>query len=123
MSELNVYFKVISFQLDNERLRRSVEILQKTLDAKNADIESKDAMINKLLERGLNKAVSYYLPDVEKSNKKDVEELDFDSLLQANFGDFDNFESVLDLSGTGNILPTDLLPDVTGEWEEEVSFK
>ena len=97
-----------------------MEILQKTLDAKKADIESKDAMINKLLEKGLNKA--YYLPDGEKSNKKDAEELDFDSLLQANFGDFDNFESVLDLSGTGNILPTDLLPDVTGEWEEEVSL-
>jgi len=113
--------KCSKLELDNERLRRSVEILQKTLDAKKADIESKDAMINKLLEKGLNKALSYYLPDGEKSNKKDAEELDFDSLLQANFGDFDNFESVLDLSGTGNILPTDLLPDVTGEWEEEAA--
>jgi len=113
--------KCSKLELDNERLRRSVEVLQRSLEAKNADIESKDALINKLLEKGLSKATSLYATDAtENSSKKDVEDLDFDSLLQANFGDFDNFESVLDLSGTGNILPTDL-PDVTCDWGVEAA--
>lgn len=112
--------KCSKLELDNERLRRSVEVLQRSLEAKNADIESKDALINKLLEKGLSKATSLYATDAENSSKKDVEDLDIDSLLQANFGDFDNFESVLDLSGTGNILPTDL-PDVTCDWGVEAA--
>ena len=99
-----------------------MEILQRTVQAKNEELENKNAMLNKLMERGLTCSSDPSDP-VEKGSKlscfKDIDDFDIDTLLKANIGDLDNFESILDISGSGNILPTDL-PDVACDSDIEV---
>ena len=108
--------------MENDRLKKSVEILQRTVQTKNEELESKNAMLHKMMERGL--FVSSEPPDPDdKPTKlacyKDIDDVDIDTLLKANIGDLDNFESILDISGSGNILPTDL-PDVACDSDIEV---
>ena len=128
-----------SFQLENERLVKCVEVYKKSLEAKNEDIENKNGIINKLLGKSLSSNANSsfaqlqpqeYLPETKNLHRpsqnhvhKNVEDdIDIDGLLQANL-DFD----ILDLSMSGSILNNDLPLalastelDVYGEFNDQV---
>ena len=128
-----------SFQLENERLVKCVEVYKKSLEAKNEEIENKNGIINKLLGKSLSSNANSsfaqlqpqeYLPETKNLHRpsqnpvhKNVEDdIDIDGLLQANL-DFD----ILDLSMSGSILNNDLPLtlastelDVYGEFNDQV---
>ena len=129
-----------SFQLENERLAKCVEVYKKSIEAKNEEIENKNGIINKLLGKSLslNDNSSFaqlqpkeHLPETKNLHRlsqnpvpKNVEDdIDIDGLLQANL-DFD----ILDLSMSGSILNNDLPLalastelDVYGEFNDQVT--
>ena len=97
-----------------------MDVLHKTVQFKNEEIDSKNSLINKLFEKGLQQfstEQSFSVPNVQEDlnlTKDVVEDLDIDSLLKANLGEV-NFDEILDMSG----FPTDL-PDVSCSVFEEV---
>ena len=97
-----------------------MEVLERTVQFKNEEIESKNCLINKFFEKGLQQIStdsSFSVPTVQDDlniTKDVVEDLDIDSLLKANLGEV-NFDEILDISG----FPTDL-PDVSCSVFEEV---
>ena len=95
--------------MENEKLKKSIEILQRTVQSKNNEIDNKNNLLNKLLE-GFK--FNPLCPDPrDTALSEHVEDLDIDSLLQANLGEV-NFNNILDLSGTRNLFQTELPYDV-----------
>jgi len=87
-------------QLEIERLRKSLEVCQRSLNTKNDEIEQKNRTINKLMEKkiGCEPTLSPFL------NSNDIrfeDELDFDNLLKANLGD--SFGDILNMSSTFDV--------------------
>ena len=76
------------------------------LDAKNEEIDNKNGLLNKLLERGFSQQ-SFFDPRETSLIKDNVEDLDIDSLLQANLGDGEVNFDILDLSVTGNFFQSE----------------
>ena len=91
--------------MENERLRKSLEVLQRAIDAKNEEIDKKNSLLNKLLEKGFNQPTLD--PPRETTFRDNVEDLDIESLLQANLGDGEVNFDILDLSQTGNIFQSE----------------
>jgi len=97
--------KIVNLELENERLRKSLEVLQRTVDAKNEEIDKKNSLLNKLLEKGFSQPCLD--PPRETTFRDNVEDLDIESLLRANLdGGEVNFD-ILDLSQTGNIFQSE----------------
>ena len=91
--------------MENERLRKSLEVLQRAIDAKNEEIDKKNSLLNKLLEKGFNQHTLDH--PRETTFRDNVEDLDIESLLQANLGDGEVNFDILDLSQTGNIFQSE----------------
>ena len=96
------------------RLRKHTEILKKTLKSKSDELDEKKSLINRMMENGLGcpspSSGEAHSPDgaVESC----VDDLDIESLLQANLGAV-NITDFLNISGSENqLLPTDL-PDLS----------
>ena len=91
------------FQLENERLKKTVDVLERTVQFKNEEIESKNCLINKFFEKGLQQIStdsSFSVPTLQDDlniTKDVVEDLDIDSLLKANLGEV-NFDEILDMN-------------------------
>ena len=95
-------------QLEVERLRSCVDILKRNLKATREELEQKKHLITKMMERGLTSHSPSSSVEVEPgktSSEEDcVDDLDIDSLLQANLGAV-NITDFLNLSGSDNALP------------------
>ena len=99
-------------QLEVERLRSCVDILKRNLKATREELEQKKHLITKMMERGLTSHSPSPSVEVEpgktssegESTEGCVDDLDIDSLLQANLGAV-NITDFLNLSGSDNVLP------------------
>ena len=99
-------------QLEVERLRSCVDILKRNLKATREELEQKKHLITKMMERGLTSHSPSSSVEVEpgktssegESTEGCVDDLDIDSLLQANLGAV-NITDFLNLSGSDNALP------------------
>lgn len=99
--------KIVNLELENERLRKSLEVLQRIVDAKNEEIDKKNSLLNKLLEKGFNQPCLDPPREITFRDNGNVEDLDIESLLRANLdGGEVNFD-ILDLSQTGNIFQSE----------------
>lgn len=92
-------------ELENEKLRKSLEVLQRIVDAKNEEIDNKNGLLHKLLEKGFSQPP--YFDPRETAMRDNVEDLDIDSLLQANLGDGEVNFDILDLSVTGTFFQSE----------------
>ena len=91
--------------MENEKLRKSLEVLQRIVDAKNEEIDNKNGLLHKLLEKGFSQPL--YFDPRETAMRDNVEDLDIDSLLQANLGDGEVNFDILDLSVTGTFFQSE----------------
>ena len=112
-----IHYVPCTLQLENERLRKSLEVLQRVIDAKNEEIDKKNSLLNKLLEKGFNQPPLE--PSRETTFRDNVEDLDIESLLQANLVDGEVNFDILDLSTTGNIFQSE---DGTDFYEVSLPF-
>ena len=83
-------------QMEVERLRKSLEVCKKTVKEKSSEIESKNRLINKLIEDKTR---------IESTSGIMEEDIDIDNLLHANLGEVDLSE-LLNISDSA--FPDDL---------------
>ena len=101
-------------KLEIVRLRKHTEILKRTLKAKCDELDEKKSLINRMMEKSLGcpspSSGEAHSPDGAVEDC--VDDLDIESLLQANLGAV-NITDFLNISGSENhLLPTDL-PDLS----------
>ena len=98
------------------RLRKYSEVLRRTLQSKSDELDQKKSLISQMIERSLvcSSPSDKALPGQGGGDAEGgaVEDLDIDSLLQANLGAV-NISDILNISESdNNFLPTDL-PDLS----------
>ena len=99
------------------RLRKYSEVLKRTLQSKSDELDQKKSLINQMIEKSLgsspsDQAMPGEVYTLEGDAAGAVEDLDIDSLLQANLGALD-ITDILNISESdNNFLPTDL-PDLS----------
>ena len=100
------------------RLKKHVEVLSRTLKSTRDELDQKKSVINKMIEKSLDccstseiaNSGEMYRSEGDAENA--VEDLDIDSLLQANLGAV-NITDILNISECdNNFLPNDL-PDLS----------
>ena len=105
-----MFDSIVFSQLEIVRLRKQSEVLKRALQSKSEELDQKKSLINRMIERSLAIPGEDCSPEGEPEDA--VEDLDIDSLLQANLGAV-NITDILNLSGSdNNLLPTDL-PDMS----------
>ena len=105
-------------KLEIVRLRKHTEVLKRTLKSKSDELDQKKSLINRMIEKSLDcpspseEAMPGEVDTAGGGPEEAVEDLDIDSLLQANLGAV-NITDFLNISGSdSNFLPTDL-PDLS----------
>ena len=104
---------MLSFlKLEIVRLRKHAEVLKRTLKSKSEELDEKRSLINRMIENSLGCPSPSDETMSGEAAEDGVEDLDIDSLLQANLGAV-NITDFLNISGSeNNFLPTDI-PDLS----------
>ena len=95
------------------RLRKYTEVLKRTLQSKSDELDQKKSLINQMIERSLGCSSDKAMPgelytSAGEAEGGAVEDLDIDSLLQANLGAV-NITDILNISESDN----NFLPDLS----------